>query len=215
METLIKTNLTSLKEIKFSIYDSKKEYYGGSQNWFPKKSNQLNGCGPVAAANITAYLSQKFSYKFSDLSDFKDISNKNYFIEHMIEIRKFVIPGLYGLTSVQQFADNTLSYANYRHTCLTPHILEDDTVSLNKAVEFLTLPLSQNLPIAILVLTHPAKELEDYVWHWMTITHLKLNPNDNNYYIVTSSYGGRHEINFNLLWNNRRAKDKIKFAYFD
>lgn len=214
MENHIPLSFAHLEEIKLPIYDSEKEYYGGSQDWFPKKLHQLSGCGPVAAANITAYLSQTFSDKFMALYPFQGIIKKCDFIKHMVDVRKFVIPGIHGLTSVQQFADNTLSFAKDKGVCLIPHFLEDDTVSIEQAVDFISLPLSQKLPVAILVLTHPAKELEDYVWHWMTITHLRFNPDSNKYYIVASSYGERHEIDFDLLWNHRRPKDKIKFAYF-
>lgn len=214
MKNYIPPSLAHLEEIQLPIYDSKKEYYGGSQDWFPKKAHQLSGCGPVAAANITAYLSQTFSDKFKTLYPFQGIINKNDFVNHMIEVRKFVIPGMFGLTSVQQFADNTLSFAKEKGVSLVPHILEDDTISMKEAINFITLPLSQKLPVAILILTHPAKELEDYTWHWMTITHLRIDSTDNTYYITVSSYGERHELNFDLLWNHRRPKDKIKLAYF-
>lgn len=103
MEHNITPKSTPLEEIKFNIYDSEISFYGGSQYWFPKKFNQLSGCGPVAAANITAYLSQTFPDKYNALYPYKGIINKKDFVEHMVEIRKYVKPGLFGLTSVHQF----------------------------------------------------------------------------------------------------------------
>lgn len=214
LENLVLSSYSPLEEIKFSIYDSETAYYGGSQYWFPKKLHQLSGCGPVAAANITVYLSQAFPDKYRTLYPFQGNLNKKDFIEHMVEVRKYVIPGLRGLTSVQQFAGNTLTFAKQKGISLVPHLLEDDTVSMMDAVEYISRALAQRLPVAILVLTHPVKELEDYVWHWMTITHLRLDETNNVYYITTSTYGERHEINFDLLWNHRRPKDCIKLAYF-
>ena len=56
MENFKTQNYTHLEDTRFNIYDLKNLYYGGSQYWFPKKFNKLSGCGPVVAANITAYL---------------------------------------------------------------------------------------------------------------------------------------------------------------
>jgi hypothetical protein len=203
-----------LEEIQLQIYDDEKLSYGGSQYWFPKKLHQLSGCGPIAAANITANLSRSFPDKFAGLYPYKGVVNKTDFLKHIIEVRKFVVPGWRGLTSVHKFVDNTMAFAQQKSVILVPHILEDDTVNLIEAVQFIVQALEQKLPIAILVLTHPVKEFEDYAWHWMTITHLTFDLIDSNYYIITSSYGERHKINFNMLWNNRRRKDRIQLAYF-
>ena len=112
METSITPKDTNFEEIQFNIYDSKISYYGGSQYWFPKKFNKLSGCGPVAAANITAYLSQTFPDKYNTLYPYKGIVNKVDFTAHMVEIRKFVKPGIFGLTSVRQFSDSVLAFAS-------------------------------------------------------------------------------------------------------
>lgn len=214
MENLFPHSYAHLEEITLPIYDCETEYYGGSQYWFPKKANQVNGCGPIAAANITAYLAKAFPDKYKTLYPFINNLNKVDFIEHMIEIRKYVRPGVFGLTSVHQFVDNTLDFAQRRGVSLTPHILDNDNASMHEAIEYISQALSKRLPVAILVLTHPVKELEDYAWHWMIITHLKLDPKDDKYYITASTYGERHMINLDLLWNHRRPKDKIKLAYF-
>lgn len=214
MEKLLLPNYAHLEEIQLQIYDSEKTYYGGSQYWFPKKLHKLSGCGPVAAANITVYLAKTFPDKYKNLYPFQGILNKEDFVGHMVEVRKYVIPGIRGLTSVHQFVENTLSFAAQKCVVLEPHILDDDNVSMMEAVQYIYQALTQRLPVAILILTHPVKELEDYVWHWMTITHLRFDSKSNTYYIITSTYGERHEINFDLLWNHRGAGDLIKLAYF-
>lgn len=214
METSITPKVTNFEEIKFNVYDSKFSYYGGSQYWFPKKFNQLSGCGPVAAANITAYLSQTFPDKYNTLYPHKGIINKVDFTAHMVEIRKFVKPGLFGLTSVRQFSDSVLDFASKREVSLGSHILDDNAATIQDAINFISMALSKKLPIAILVLKHPVKEFKEYTWHWMTITDLKLNSEDNIYYISVSTYGQRREINLDTLWNKRRSKDIISLAYF-
>ena len=183
MESFFKTNYIHLQETKFNISDSGMSYYGGNQYWFPKKFNQLSGCGPVAAANITAYLSQTFPDKYYDLYPYKGVMNKNDFVEHMVEIRKYVRPGFRGLTSIHQFSNNVLAFSQKRGVALVPHILDDTIASIQDAMNFISEALSQELPIAILVLKHPIKEFKEYAWHWMTITGLKLNSKDNIHYI--------------------------------
>ena len=202
-----------MEEINLSIYDSEVIHYGGDQRWFPRKIHQLSGCGPIAVANITAYLAQNFPDRFYKLYPYRGNINKNDFINHMVEVRKYVIPGIFGLTSVNQFAENALSFAKSKGVDLKPHILEEK-VNMNEAIDFISNALLQKLPVAILILKHPVKELEEYTWHWMTITSLKINPENNKHYISVSTYGEHREIDLDLLWNNRRPKDVIRLAYF-
>ncbi|MBC8059994.1 MAG: hypothetical protein H7Y18_04945 [Clostridiaceae bacterium] len=214
MDNFITPNYTNLENIKFDIYDAEISYHGGNQYWFPKKFNQLSGCGPVAAANLTAYLSQTFPDKYTALYPYKGIVNKKDFVQHMVEIRKYVKPGFRGLTSVHKFSDYVLAFAKERGISLVPHILDDKTASIEEAINFISKALSLRLPTAILVLTHPIKEFKEYSWHWMTITGLKLNSKDNIFYISVSTYGEQREINLDILWNKRRPKDVINLAYF-
>src|SRR5665647_695677 len=134
MEGFITPNYTHLEDIQFDIYDSEISYYGGSQYWFPKRFHKLSGCGPVVAANITAYLSQTFTNKYSALYPYKGIINKKDFIQHMIDIRKYVKPGIFGLTSVQKFCDNVLEFSKNKGVSLVPHILDDKAASIQEAI---------------------------------------------------------------------------------
>jgi hypothetical protein len=214
MDTFMASCNSTLEKIQLSIYDSEIIHYGGNQYWFPKKFHQLSGCGPTAAANITAYLSQTFPDKFINLYPYMHILNKKDFIDHMIEVRKCVKPGIFGLTSVQKFSNNVLSFAQSKGVTLVPHILDKDNASFQDALSFISKALSLKLPVAILVLKHPIKEFKDYSWHWMTITHLYLASKENKYYISVSTYGECQEIDLDLLWNQRRPKDIISLVYF-
>jgi hypothetical protein len=214
MDALVTPCNSPLEKIQLSIYDAEIMYYGGNQYWFPKKFHQLSGCGPTAAANITAYLSQTFPDRFSSLYPHKGSLNKKDFVEHMEEIRKCVKPGMFGLTSVHKFSDNVLSFAQGKGVSLVPYILDKDDATMEEATNFISKALCLKLPIAILVLKHPVKEFKDYAWHWMTITHLSLAPEDKKYYISVSTYGECREIDLDLLWNHRRPKDVIKLIYF-
>jgi len=214
LEKFTDLSIDGFNENSLTIYDSDISYYGGSQYWFPKITHRLSGCAPVAAANITAYLSQTFPEKYFPLYPYTGILTKDNFVKHMVEIRKYVIPGVFGLTSVKQFSDNLLDFTYPRSVSLVPYILDDNDAKIEEAITFITQALSQRLPIAILVLKHPAKELKDYAWHWMTITGLKLDPINNTYSISVSTYGEHRQINLNLLWNHRRPQHLIRLVYF-
>jgi hypothetical protein len=214
MDNFITHTKASFDEIQLLIYDAENIHYGGNQYWFTNKMHQLSGCGPVAAANITSYLSQTFPDKFGNLYPYQGKFNKKDFVEHMIEIRKYVRPGMFGLTSAQQFSENVLSFTNTKGIILTPHMLDERAAPMDDAIRFIVQALYQKLPVAILVLKHPIKELEEYAWHWMTITHLSLDPMDNKYYISVSTYGERRVIDLDLLWNHRRPQDIIRLVYF-
>ncbi|KUO65358.1 MAG: hypothetical protein APF84_16705 [Gracilibacter sp. BRH_c7a] len=214
MEKSTNLSIDGFNGNSLTIYDSDISYYGGSQHWFPKITHRLSGCAPVAAANITAYLSQTFPEKYFPLYPYAGILTKDNFVKHMVEIRKHVIPGVFGLTSVKQFSDNLLAFTYQRGVSLVPYILDNNDASIGEAINFISQALSQRLPVAILVLKHPAKELKDYAWHWMTITGLKLDPTDNSYSISVTTYGECRQINLNLLWNHRRPQDFIRLAYF-
>jgi len=214
MGSFIISNYTHLKDIQFNIYDSDISYYGGSQYWFPKKIHQLNGCGPVVAANITAYLSQTFPNKYNSLYPYKGIVNKKDFTQHMVEIRKYVRPSIFGLTSVQKFSDSVLAFSKNKGVTLFPHILDEKADSIEEAINFILEALSQRIPVAILILKHQIKEFKEYTWHWMTITGLNINSECDKCYISVSTYGDLREIDLELLWNQRRLKDIIRLAYF-
>ncbi|MDX9872616.1 MAG: hypothetical protein RBT41_09380 [Clostridia bacterium] len=188
--------------------------FGGNQHWFPLETQSRSGCGPVVAAMITAYLALAFPNKYSALYPYHGRLNKEDFLAHMLEIRKYVIPGNRGLTSVRQFALQTTQFAYSREIHLMPRLLDDSAIGFDKAAAFISRALSQNLPVAVLILTHPSEELLEYTWHWMTVTGLKYDAASGSYTITVSTYGQRREINLELLWNHRTTDDIINLAYF-
>lgn len=204
-----------LKEINIHIADKSSYYYGGNQYWYPSKSHQVSGCGPVAAANITAHLAINFPEQYSTLYPFPTHTfAKEDFISHMVNVRKHVKPGVFGLTSVKQFSENVLSFAKEQGVTLTPNFVQEKC-SADEALVFIISALQKNLPVAMLILTHPVRALSEYVWHWMTIHHYYINELTNMRTIVISSCGERHLIDFDLLWNKRRSMDVIKLIYFN
>ncbi len=204
-----------LKEINLKIVDNTLSYYGGNQYWYPSKANQMSGCGPVVAASITAHLAGLSPKRFGILYPYSmDTYTKEDFIHHMVALRKYVKPGIFGLTSVTQFSQNVLSYAQSLGVTLQPHFVKEPS-TCDEAIDFLISALEQQLLIGLLILTHPSRELSEFTWHWMTIHHYYKNELTNKRTIVISSCGERHEIDFDLLWNKKRSMDIIKLIYFN
>lgn len=207
--------INDLNEILIGIKDDTFTYYGGNQHWYPSKSHQMSGCGPVAAANITAHLAINFPDKYQALYPYTSPTyTKKDFIAHMVEVRKFVKPGIFGLTSVKQFSENVLSFADSKGVTLKPHFVEEPSTT-EEAFDFVQNALKQNLPLALLILTHPSREFSEFTWHWMTIHHAYTNKLTNKRSILISSYGERHLLDFDLLWDKRRSRDVVKMIYFN
>lgn len=213
MEDFIIPRYSDFEEIQLSIQDAETVHCGGNQYWFTKKMHKLSGCGPVAAANITAYLAKLQPDKYEKLYPYEGVITKKDYTEHLHEVRKYVKPGPFGLTSVTQFVDNVQAFCKSKGITLTPHILEKNA-TMHEAIDFISEALHEKLPVAILVLKHPVKELDDYTWHWMTILDLKLDYENKKHYISVSTYGDLHKIDLDLLWNRRRPTDIIRLAYF-
>lgn len=213
MDKQLKIN--NLKEIPIKIIDNAFTYYGGDQGWYPSKSHQMSGCGPVAAANITAHLALSFPELYHALYPYPSTDYlKEDFIAHMIHVRKYVKPKIFGLTSVKQFSENVLSFAKSRGVELNPHFVNEPSTA-DEGIDFILTALTQNLPVALLILTHPVREFSEFIWHWMTIHHYYINELTNKRTIVIFSCGERYLIDFDLLWNKRRSRDVIKLIYFN
>ncbi|NDL66623.1 hypothetical protein [Anaerotalea alkaliphila] len=205
----------SISPIDLSIWDGSVLHQGGSQYWFPRRFHQVSGCGPVAAANITAWLAQRWPERYSRLYPYGTAPfQKDAFVRHMVEIRKSVRPGLFGLTSVETFTRQLLAFAASRGVSLS-HATQKDPMDSHEALSFIRSGLELQVPVAILVLLHPRKELDEYTWHWMTITDLRCASGTPSCILEVSSWGQEHLLDFDLLWNHRnQKKHKIHLGYY-
>lgn len=202
------------EDLMVRILEGSKEHYGGNQYWYRNKRHQLSGCGPVAAANLAAYMAFGKPEQYGDLYSYSTRKfDKMEYINHMTEVRKYVIPGMFGLTSVVQFAEQLIRYGKTKGVELTPYFFKKDQ-SQETAWEYIQKGLRLGQPIALLILTHSAPVIDDYTWHWMTISNCYTDVITEKRFLVISTWGEKRILDFDILWNERRRFDVIKLVYF-
>lgn len=166
------------------IYEGRRHYYGGAQKWFRSSELRHAGCSIVAAANIAAYISvmskNKSLYNYDDMS-------KDNFLHLMEEIAVFIHPdAVKGVTSVAYFDDKVSQFSKDKGVVLRSHAITTEDYFTN-VKDFIKGALSENKPVALLMLENNV--LKEFDWHWMTVT--KLFENVDKTYVDISTWGER------------------------
>lgn len=171
-------------------------YYGGNQYWWPDSdSRSSNGCGPVAAANITAYLADKNDSKYGNLYSLMNFDYDN-FMTHQALVYDALNPSAIGLLSVKTFGNRVKDFASNRGVTLSYSYIGGMT-SLNNSIDFIRQGMIKDSPVAVLNLQ---KFGYDYGWHWMTITGYRYVAED-SHSVYVSNKKSRELISLNALNN--------------
>ncbi|MDO5517782.1 MAG: hypothetical protein Q4F66_09515 [Clostridium sp.] len=166
------------------IYDGKRPYYGGTQSWFKNSVLRKAGCSIVAAANITAYIAKSMKNKI--LYNYEDMSKDN-FLEHMESISKFIHPDeVKGVTSISYFDNEVIDFSKAKGVDMKAHMITTED-NFENVKYFIKEALSENKPVALLMLKNNV--LQEFDWHWMTVT--KLFENMDKTYVDISTWGER------------------------
>lgn len=169
--------------------------YGGNQNWWPDGgAKESRGCGPVAAANITNYLATiKDTQKYGKLYTG---NTKSYtdFLAHMDNLYNYIDPGMFGETSVSDFAADVERFATDKGVSLS-RVTSSASFTLDNTTNYIKAGLSINSPVGTL----NTKKWSDYEyeWHWMTISKYYRDINDNRW-IAVSTWGERRSIDYRV-----------------
>lgn len=148
---------------------------GADQDWFPTFWQQRAGCGPTAAAVLTAYLAQSGS-SFAPLFPEGSMDQKN-FTAHMCRVWDYVTPGVHGLNRPALFAQGLEAYGAACGVLLRAGLLE---LPARRALRpdwaawsgFIRAALNRDRPVAFLNLSNGKVKELDY-WHWVTIIGLE------------------------------------------
>jgi len=171
-------------------------FYGGNQEWYADVSEKNNGCGPVAAANITAYLAQKDSSKYGNLYNLPSTA-KHHFLKHMYDLYDALDPGIFGVYSLIDFKTRVESFALTRGVSLSDNYIFCNDLLYNVS-EFIKYGLSQDCPVACLNLQITYL----YGYHWMTITKYFRDAVTDDRWIAVSTWGERRSINFKEYYDS-------------
>lgn len=151
------------------------EYRGADQEWFPTQWQRRAGCGPTAAAVMTAYLAQA-DPALAALFPEKSMAREP-FTAHMCRVWDYVTPVSHGLNRPEMFADGLEAYGAARGVPLEARVLElparrSRRPDWDEWSGFIRSALERDRPVAFLNLCNgKVKELD--WWHWVTIIALE------------------------------------------
>ena len=153
------------------IKDGKTIGYGGDQEWFPGDFQRLAGCGSVTGSNIAAIYALSRE-DFKDLYPIKDsqkAADYEQYLNLMQTMYRYMKPGFMGYPLIGRFAKDFKRYAKDHGITLSSEQLFLPK-SKEQALDFILPALKEDHPVAFLILRHPAHELREDNWHWVTIT---------------------------------------------
>ncbi|SMB86800.1 hypothetical protein SAMN00017405_1193 [Desulfonispora thiosulfatigenes DSM 11270] len=169
-----------------------KVYFGGNQNWYLEKCRRSNGCGPVAAANITCYLARKDSERYGALYPYPSLEKK-YFLAHMNNMYTYFRPSIFGEISLNGWTKKMENYAKERGVNFK-RVAYEKPFTLEKNLIYLKEGLESDCPVATLNLDVIDRKNE-FGWHWMIITEY-YEDIEGNSWIGVSSWGKKYIINY-------------------
>lgn len=180
------------------IKDGKIIGYGGNQEWFPGDFQRLAGCGSVTGSNIAAiYAMSKEEYRvLYELQDHMDEREQTQYLKLMQTMYTYMKPGFMGYPLIGRFAKDFKRYASNRGITLKSEQLFLPK-SKQQALDFILPSIRNGDPVAFLILRHPAYELREDNWHWVTITGF----DEEEEKLIWSNCGEREEIDWNMLFD--------------
>ncbi len=190
----METNKLAFIQIK----DEQKTYSGANQYWLPNKFHAVSGCGPTTAAEILAYLSDRYPESCGDVYRCeKPVFDREAFISFITHVREYVTPGLMGLTDIDFYERRLIAFALTRGASLDAEQI-DRSLPPEKAFEIAAEVIDSGLPLALLILRNPYDDIDDYTWHWMTVIGYDRSSLD----LIISTHGREHRLDFRHVWHN-------------
>ncbi len=181
------------------ISDGNTAICAGDQRWFEKRRHSISGCGPTTAALVMLYMAVVFPEKCRALYPYGLPARKDEFILHMNAVRKYVRPGMKGLTDDHFFASSTVAFAKSRGVALVSSRVSSK-LSTGVAYGFIKKAVDQGYLPALQILKNPSKSLRDVIWHWMAVT----GYDDEKKTVFVSTNGADYELLFDEVWNQQK-----------
>lgn len=183
------------KELDFIRIDGA---YGGDQNWFSDRFMRLAGCSAVCASEACAYLAGRFP-NLSRLypGDPRSI-RKEEFVSFMQSVYQYITPGFMGMSSIKRFKKCFTEYAYSVGADVRILLLGGDAPA-GEAKRFLTRALDADYCALYLLLTHKDPEMDEFTWHWFTLTGYEMN--GETIMVDFATWGKKHTLPFEKLWN--------------
>ena len=136
---------------------------------------------------------------FKDLYPIKDsqkAADYEQYLNLMQTMYRYMKPGFMGYPLIGRFAKDFKRYAKDHGITLSSEQLFLPQ-SREQALDFILPALKEDHPVAFLILRHPAYELREDNWHWVTITGF----DEEEEKLIWSNCGEREEIDWNMLFD--------------
>ncbi len=183
---IVVNGVMDMKELSIPcIYDQGKLIgYGGNQEWFIDDWAKKAGCASVLGSNMYAYYLDMQNF---ELKDFLMIMEKMF---------AYMTPGYMGYPYLYKFA-RTFVKVMATEGCTLKPVYQKRSKNYKQAITYIINALNENYPIAMLILHHRAKELEDDNWHWICIS--GYQEKEYGYDLIFSDCGERRMIDARIL----------------
>lgn len=161
-----------IRELAFPLVqekDGKRAGYGGNQDWFPDEWQRKAGCGSTNAANMAAYYGLRTPGMEALYEGRRDLILKEDYLALMEEMYRRMTPGVMGYPYPVRMGRQFAAYAKERGVALKPVAIchwKDWREGFSRIRE----AIDRENPVGLLILFHRAPELQEDIWHWVTVT---------------------------------------------
>ncbi len=183
------------KELDFISIDG---FYGGDQHWYQDRFMRMAGCSAVCASEACAYLAAHFpALRNLYPGDPRNIRQED-FIAFMKTVFQYVTPGFMGMSSIKRFKRCFLEYACAAGVDVRLSLLGGEACAA-EARQFIMRAIDAGYCVLYLLLTHKDQELDEFTWHWFTLTGYETEGGAMR--VDYATWGKKHTFDFDRLWN--------------
>ncbi|MEI6101604.1 MAG: hypothetical protein WCP73_07175 [Eubacteriales bacterium] len=173
-------------------------FYGGDQNWYRDRFMRMAGCSAVCASEACAYLAGHFPALRKLYPGDPDHIRKEEFVSFMKTVFKYVTPGFMGMSSIKRFKRCFLEYACAAGADVRLTLLGGEA-HVDEAKSFVKRAMDAGYCVLYLLLTHKDKELDEFTWHWFTLTgYVDIGE---SMQVDFATWGNKHSFDFDRMWN--------------
>lgn len=191
--------MNNKNEIKtIEIYDGDSVFYGANQYWYKKKLSAISGCGPTTASVAMAYLAAQ-NDACRNLYPYDMPFKKDEFLDYMEDVRLAIKPKFGPMTDPDDFCQKCVDYAKDKSVDISYEVM-DKSQTTDEVFEKIAQLVDNGILPALLILRNPHKEIDEYTWHWMTVTGYVRDKKE----LIIATYGTRVKMDFTKAWNNNR-----------
>lgn len=204
-----------------SVYDkqTRAEFFGARQSWFPKRYQRQRGCGVVTASLAMAYGARKphhvslyQPYLKADrisgqiAADFQ-IDRQN-FLGQMQDLWRYLTPPLWGV-SLSRYTSAISRFASDRGLVINCEVHKASLFrkrnrrNFKRLVHFLQASLKSDMPVAMLIYSN-GQVSEVMSRHWITILAIQTNNDFTQAEVTVSDHGRKKNISLDKWFYTSR-----------